>query len=302
MKKPPTSQLLVLIVLLCSFTGGDNDEESSKYVWRSDITLLLKEDLEANVDINLPEGHFYTSETIIAENDSGTVSGAGKGQTIIEAAQGFKALPDPYFGQAGTELTAMFKLYWCTGDIIFKDITFLVTGEAPSISHNNPFAGITTTIDNIVVVGECLYGPITITYKNLQIKGESSNDTGSRNGQNLLWPLIALWMNSEYPINLIMEICEIENCGRVALEFWHAHGGTGEINNNVFSNSHGGVWLGPGMTESEVNVKNNAFSNISTDAISNNLGCSGCFMNNTLDGEPMADDYPKSLIARNIVF
>jgi len=290
MKNPPTSQLLVLIILLCSFSGGDKDEESSKYVSGSDITLLLREDLEANVDINLPEGHFYTSETIIAESYSGTVSGAGKGKTIIEAARGFKALPDPYFGQAGTELTAMFELYWCTGDVTFKDITFLVTGEAPSESHNNPFVGITTTIDNIIVVGECLYGPITVTYKNLHIKGESSNDAGSGQGQNLLWPLIALGMNSEYPINLIMENCEIENCGRVALELWQTHGGTGEINNNVFSNCHRGVWLGQGMTESEVNVKKNAFSNISTDAISNNFGCSGCFVNNTLDGEPMADD------------
>lgn len=290
MKKPPTSQLLVLIILLCSFTGGDNDEESSRYVSGSDITLLLKEDLEAKVDINLPEGHFYTSETIIAENYSGTVSGAGKGKTIIEAAQGFKALPDPYLNRAGTELTAMFELYWCTGDVTFKDITFLVTGEAPSESHNNPFVGITTTIDNIVVVGECLYGPITVTYKNLQIKGESNNDTGSSHGQNLMWPLIALGVNSEFPINLIMENCEIENCGKVALEISLAHGGTGEINNNVFSNCYKGVWLGPGMTESDFNVKNNAFSNISTDAISNNFGCSGCFMNNTLDGEPMADD------------
>lgn len=290
MKKSPTSQLLVLILLLCSFTGGDKDEQSSKYVSGSDITLLLKEDLEANVDINLPEGHFYTSETIIADNYSGTVSGAGKGKTIIEPAQGFKASPDPYINRAGTELTAIFEVYWCTGDVTFKDITFIVTGEAPSESHNNPFVGIKTTVDNIIVVGECLYGPITVTYENLQIKGQNSNDSGSDHGQNLLWPLIVLGRNSEYPIHLIMENCEIENCGIAALEFWHAQGGSGEINNNVFSNCHTGVWLGPGLTESEINVKNNVFSNISTDAISDNFGCSGCFLNNTLDGEPMADD------------
>jgi hypothetical protein len=224
---------------------------------------------------------------------SGTVSGTGKDKTIIEATQGFKALPDSYLNRPGTEVASMFEVCWPTGDITFQDITFLVTGEAPAELHNNPFTGTKTTMDNIIVVTEGIGCPITVTFKNLQIKGETSNDSHSSHGYNLMWPLIAVGQNAQYRVDLIAENCEIDNCGQVGLEYWHAHGGVGEINGNVFSNCYTGVWLGPGLADSEVNVKNNEFINITTAAISNTYGCLGCFMNNTLDGEPIADNCPQ---------
>lgn len=287
MKKTPTFQILVLLFALFSLIGC---KEPPRYVSGEDITLLLRQDLEANLDINLPEGHFYTSETIITENYSGTVSGAGKGLTFIEAAQGFKALPDSNLNMPGKVLTEIFGLNWITGDVTFQDITFLVKGEAPAESHDNPFAGMKTTIDNIIVVSECLNGPVTVTFRNLQIVGEASSDAGASRGQNLMWPLIAVGQNSEYAINLVAENCEIDHSGNVALEFWHAHGGTGEMNGNVFSNCNIGIWLGPGLVDSELNVKDNTFTTISSAAIRNDYGYTGCFMNNTVDGAPIADD------------
>jgi hypothetical protein len=295
MKNLSTLQLVVLTIGICSIVACSKDDDSytgdSKYITGTDITSLLREDFAAGIDVNLPAGHFYTSESIFAKDYSGTLRGAGKDVTIIEAAQGFKASFDPYVNRGA--FTEMFSVYWPTGDVTFQDMTILITGEAPAEPHNNPFAGVKTTIDNVICVTGGVNGPITVTFKNLKIKGEPSSDAGACNGKNLMWPLIAVAENETYPLNLIAENCEVEHAGQIAIEYWHAHGGTGEINSNVFTDCYIGVWLGPGLAESEINVKDNEFINITNIAISNGRGYSGCFMNNTLDGGPMTDSCPQ---------
>lgn len=288
-----TSSILNLFVVACIFVAfmacSKEDAEEPRYKSEDTITVLLREDLKPGNDLMLPVGHFYTNEAIIVENYKGTVSGAGIDKTIIEVAQGFKALPDPYVNQSGTEIASLFSMYWPTGDVTFKDITFLIKGEAPALAHNNPFAGTKTTIDNVIVVTGGVDSAITVTFKNIQIIGELSSDAGASKGCNLMWPLIAAGMNDRYSIDLVAENCEIVNCGNVGLEYWNAHGGSGEINNNRFENCYNGIWLGWGMAASTVNIKNNDFVNNSI-PISNNSGCPACCMNNTRNGEPMADD------------
>jgi hypothetical protein len=292
MKNLSFLQLLVLVFAICSLVACTK-EESSKYISGEDITQLLREDLEAGIDIDLPEGHFYTSESIFVDSFNGTVSGAGKDKTIIEAAQGFKALPDPYINRPGTNVSEMFSVAWSTGDITFRDMTFLITGEAPAEPHNNPFMGTKTTIDNVIAVTGGIDGPITVTFKNLKIKGETSSDPGADRGKNLMWPLIVCGMYDDYRIDMIAENCEVDNSSEVAIEYWYAHGGTGEINGNVISNSHIGIWLGAGLEGCELTVQDNVFSNMTGPSIDNTGNYPGCFMNNTLDGEAMTDSCPE---------
>jgi len=153
MKKPIAILILIFVVslLLVSVTVAQEEADVSEYVPGTDITERLRSDLNAGLDIRLGAGHYYVSESIIVQGYNGTISGAGKGKTIIEAAQGFQDTPDPLFPPEFT-VTAMFALYWPTGDVAFRDLTLLVTGDAPAQPHNNPFKGHTNTIDNAIVV------------------------------------------------------------------------------------------------------------------------------------------------------
>jgi len=269
------------------------------YVPGSDITEQLTNDLNAGLDVNLPAGHFYVSESIVALYYSGTLKGAGKEATIIEAAQGFKALPVWFQGNEYHH-TTIFNLSESKGDVTIKNLTILVNGNAPAEEHENAFYGTVNTIDNAIVVDgvspEAVNG-ITVTYKNLRIKGEYSNDPLSVNNKNLIYPLITTgWMLSgpagTGPVNAVIMNCEVENSGDTGIEYFACQGGLGNIKNNEISNSFAGIWLGWGNWDGEIVVMNNRFNNITTVPVSyyppwytNNL----CIKNNTLDGAPMTE-------------
>lgn len=270
----------------------------SEYLPGTDITEQLRADLNAGLDVNLPAGHFYVSETIIVEGYSGTVKGAGKDVTIIEAAQGYKATEDPMFPWPNIKLTEMFAIEWAKGDVTIKDMTILVTGDSPAEAHLNPFHGWTTTIDNVIVVAgvhaEALSG-ITVTLHNLEIRGEDSDDSGSLNGKNLAYPVVIGGVGGTKPVSACIKNCEIKNSGLIAIEYFDVFGGAGIIKDNEIMNCRGGIWTGfmtdPLTQLGELNVKDNIFTDMTWYAIRNmNTWSSYCLKNNTLDGELMADD------------
>ena len=271
----------------------------SAYIPGTDITVQLRNDLNAGLDVTLPAGHFYVSETIIVIGYSGTVKGAGKDVTIIETAEGYQATPDPMFPYPGVELTEIFAIYWSKGDVSFKNMTILVPGDSPAEEHNNPFFGPSTTIDNVIVVSgvdaEAENG-ITVTFKNLKIMGDLSNDPLSHNGFNMAWPLIATAIGGEpKPVSLDIKNCEVQYSGEAAIQYMDVHGGHGDIMNNEISNCFEGIsmelYYDPLNVLGEVIVKNNDLNNITGDAIINtNTWYYYCIKNNTLDGEPLDDD------------
>ena len=59
-------------------------QPTSEYVHGTDITDRLRSDLENGLDVTLPAGRFFVSESIIVFDYSGTVEGAGKKKTIID--------------------------------------------------------------------------------------------------------------------------------------------------------------------------------------------------------------------------
>jgi len=272
----------------------------SEYVHGADITAQLRADLNAGLDVKFPAGHFYISESIIVEGYSGTVEGAGKDATIIEAAQGFKVTDEPMFS-ASEGVTEMFAFYWSTGDVTCKNLTLLVKGNSPAEAHNNPFHGDLTTIDNAIVVAgihEEAESGITVTFINLKIKGEDSTDPMSRKGKNLVYPLIVTGLQgAPKPVSTVIKNCEIENSGSDAIEYWAVFGGSGIIKDNKIKNCYSGIrtfsLTDPLTILGELTIKENIFRNlVRPDRAIRNLNkwSRYCIKKNTLDGTLMTDD------------
>ena len=272
----------------------------SEYIPGTDITVQLRTDLNAGRDVKIPAGHFYVSESIIVEGYSGTLMGAGKDTTIIEAAQGFKGTEEPMFSP-GEEVTDMFAFYWSKGDVTCENLTLLVTGNSPAEAHNNPFLGDLTTIDNaIVVVGihEESESGITVTFNNLKIKGENSTHPMSRKGKNLVYPLIVTGLQgAPKPISTVIKNCEIENSGSDSIAYWAVFGGSGLIKDNDIKNCYSGIrtfsLTDPLTILGELTLKDNMFTKlIRPDRAIRNLNTwsSCCLKNNTQDGVLMTDD------------
>jgi parallel beta-helix repeat protein len=262
------------------------------YIAGTDITEQLRNDLTAGLNVKLPEGHFYVSEPIVVQDYSGTVKGAGKDVTIIESVEGFQPVlisTDPL-----SEITAIFLILRSKGDVTFKDMTLLITGDAPAELHYNISLGmVTTTIDHGIAVTrvnpEAVNG-ITVELKNLRIKGEHSDDQFSVNNRNLAFALTATGKAGDIPVNTIYKNCEIDNTGFYAIGFIESQEGWGAIENNEISNSSYGIWLRDNL-DGEIIVKNNRFNNIPIDPIKVvGVVSNYCFKNNKLDGAPMIDD------------
>lgn len=283
-------KLFLLIIFTPLFIACD-DEETTK--WQGDITDVLRAELLAGNDITIPEGIYTVSETIVQDGYCGTIKGAGKGLTILEAKDGFKSVD--FDDQPGTKITAFFLINDAPCDVTFSDMTFNIIGEAPAELHNNPFAQNRITMDNVIVVSGNTENAITVTYKNLEINGEPSTDARAAHGKNLMWPLIAFASDdaARKAVDLLIENCEVNHAGQIAFEYLQAGGGKGTITNNKVNDSYRGVWLGWNMTDMEVDVTNNEFSNISDYVIENKYGAKCCFMNNIEDGVAMDDDCPQ---------
>lgn len=267
------------------------------YTPGTDITEQLKSDFGAGLDITIPAGHFYISESIVVQGYSGTVKGAGMDETIIEAAQGFTPLPDPFFSDipGDIKVAEMFSVLWSKGDVTFADMTLIITGDAPAQPHFNPFVGEKTTIDNGIVVAAVspeIENSITVTFKNIRVAGENSTDSGSFNGKNLMFPLVITGWGGNAPINAIIKNCAIDNAGLYGIEYFDAFEGSAEIKGNQITNSVAGIWLGDGLGSAEVTVKDNILMNISfINPIRIVLPIqSYCIKNNILDGASMPDE------------
>lgn len=272
----------------------------SEYIPGTDITVQLRTDLIAGRDVKIPAGHFYISEPIIVKGYTGTLMGAGKDTTIIEAAQGFKGSGEPMFS-AGEEVTDMFGFYWSKGDVSCENLTLLVTSNSPAKAHNNPFLGDLTTIDNAIVVAgihEEAESGITVTFNNLKVKGENSTNPMSCKGKNLVYPLIVTGLQgAPKPISTVIKNCEIENSGSDAIAYWAVYGGSGIIIDNEIRNCYSGIrtfsLTDPLTILGELTIKENKFRNLTRPdrAIRNlNKWSSYCFKKNMLDGLLIPDD------------
>lgn len=278
---------------------GPKIASKSDYIPGTDITHQLREDLNAGLDVTLPAGRFYVSESIIVEGYSGTLKGAGKEATTIENTpyQPFRAMEDTLFGP-DFPLTEILAFYWSKGDLTIKDLTIKVSGEAPAELHNNPFYGNLSTIDNaIVVVGTDEESDgIVVSIKNIKVVGEVSLYPYALNEKNMVHPIVVGGaFGSGKPVSTRIMDCEVVNCGANAVEYFDAFGGTGVIKNNTFQDCIAGPWMGYWMDPldvlGELTVKDNVFTNMTYYAIGNwGIWSSYCIKNNIEDGEFIPDN------------
>ena len=261
---------------------------SSNYVPGEDITEQLRSDLENGLSVTLPAGHFYLSESVfITGYTGGTIKGAGKGFTIIEASPGFKALPNPFIGG---ETASILEFHWATGDITLKAMSVMVEGETPAEEHVHLFLGTSTNIDNIFVVQG---RNISVEYKDLSFKGEFVGDEvpGAVNGYNVGIPMLTSgWQAEGGPINLTIKNCEVDGAGEFGMDYLVGNG-VAEFKDNDISNAHVGLRLAI-LWDGNVTVKDCRFENITADVILEYgyIGIPLCFKDNMEDGLPLPDD------------
>jgi hypothetical protein len=268
------------------------------YVPGTDITEQLRNDLNAGHDVAIPAGHFYISESIIVHEYAGTIKGAGRDETFLEAAQGFRASADPFpVFPPDKRFTEMLSIYHATGDVTMKAMTVMVTDDAPAEVHDNMWFPGVTTIDNVLFVGSVSLNAqvdeVTATFKDLAIIGEESDDPGAVNGKNMIYPITATgWYipgySADKPVNVVVKDCYIENAGFAGISYVVLPGGSGEIKGNEVLNSLQGVYLTE-MAWAE--VKGNAFAGIATAPIVKDVGVvDHCFKGNWLDGSKLPND------------
>ena len=291
---------LILIVIGIAFISGCSDDPEPYvadpiFVPNTDITSQLHSYLTDGKRISLDEGTFYVSESIIVEGFCGIVEGHPNGKTRIEVSSGFKAAVDPSLNlEPGEKLTEIFAIYNASCDVTFQNLVFDIVEAAPAEEHENPWLGTVTTIDNCVVVAAAIGAEINLTYRNLHINGNQSNDAGAVNGRNLAWPLIGVGPESgNTKIHYRVDNCVVNNSGQVAIEFWRTIGGDGEIANNTIINSYSGVWIGPVTTATTVNITDNVFTTIDNACIVNDGPAKLCSRRNTLNGIAMDDNCPQ---------
>lgn len=260
--------------------------KADKYLPGDDITDQLRDDLTDGLSVTLPAGHFYLSESIwIFGYPGGTLKGAGRDATIIEASPGFKVPDSPGF-PPGTGISSMLEIH-AEGDVTCKAFTILVEGDHPAEGHINPFYGgyYSTNIDNVItIIGD----GVSLECKDLRIKGEYVGDVeGAYNGYNVTWPIIGTGYGEPGLFNhLSVKNCEIIGAGGAAIDLWL--GTTAELKDNVISHADVGIMLleNPGMQT----VKDCHFSNITLSAFYTwDIG-PHCFKDNTLDGQLLADE------------
>jgi hypothetical protein len=254
--------------------------KADKYLPGTDITVKLKEDLEAGLSVTLPASHFYLSESIrVFGYPGGTIKGAGRDATIIEVSPGFEVPDHPLF-PPGTGISSMLEIH-AEGDVTCKAFTILVEGDHPAEGHIYSFSGAySTNIDNVIVV---IGDGISLECKDLRIKGEFVGDVeGAYNGYNVTWHIIGTGFGEPGLFNhLSVKNCVIDGAGGAGIDLWL--GTTAELKDNVISNTDLGIWIleNIGMQM----VKDCHFSNITSMVfcIGDNNG-PHCFKNNTLNG------------------
>ena len=213
---------LILFCLACE------EKENPRYVPGEDITTLLQEDLDNDVDIVLPAGKFYVSKTLYGKEYCGSISGAGKGVTEITAAPGFKSIDFAQQGVLDAEVACFFGFYAPICDISISDLTFIITGESPADPHLGA-QGTRTSMDFVIGLVGGTEVPVEVNIKNIEVLGEYTyfETTNHRN----IGQAFAVGGNENIDkikaVSLLVENCDLENLGIAGIHYFRAGGGSG---------------------------------------------------------------------------
>ncbi len=260
----------------------------TEYTPGTDITEQLKADLFTGLDVILPEGVFYLSESILVEGYSGTIQGAGKVLTIIKPNPdiAFKVVDDPDSPEYMRAIMLVF--YNSSGNITVKDLAFVIEGEAPAEPHYIPYFGTVNTIDYIIVfkgIDSNVNTNVTATFENISIKGDNIN-TGGIYGKNLGNGIVIQGPENNAIINSIVKNNNIEKVGGYGLDIRSISGLVTLEQNEINDCSCGIYFYNVGTSAGCQKVNENSISNTSSMGIfifySSNIDITGNHFKNCL--------------------
>ena len=182
--------------------------------------------------VNLKKGQFYLGRVIEVEGFDGTLKGAGKGKTIIEAVEnsepGSYLVLDPF---SGFDIPVVFFLLNPINSVQISDLTVEVNEPNPSTEYFNPWGGGPTHALTYIFYLSAISSHIFNTFVNhVRARGAS----GDFDGFNLLVPVDI--RNSAASSIHVVEHCEFENAGADGLHHLFAPGSSVIVRYNTFDN------------------------------------------------------------------
>lgn len=193
--------------------------------------------------VRLAAGRYQVHKPISIEGFEGTLEGTGRDITIVEAVrvsqgQGFELIDVPNAGPIPV-------LFWFDSPhrrINIENMTLQVLNPEPSDPYDNPWVGVTTNLNNLLVItgGEC-----EVQVKNVTMKGAPSVANASFGGKNLNWPLTIERTGSvtvqnsqfEHAAGWAIEVYELKSESTARIE----HNMTYECQGAVYGSSAGGT-------------------------------------------------------------
>lgn len=254
---------------LTGVTDADNIETALNTAKSTGGTVFLTDGDKSTSDL------YYTSRNIVVDGFSGTLTGEGKNNTIINAGrksdtEGFAPAYSPIWTilRPGAPLApTVLQLDNSTGDVTIKNLSILIKDDQPTDIIPDAYGSVATYLWSMI---ELIGGEFNAIIENVNLEGKESSAFGNSYGLNTGWGIhIMPWaaLPSEdwtlYPTkgNLTIKNVEIENIGNDAVLVMDYKDGS-EINITDL-NIHN---VGYGVTveriaDSFVNVSNVATSN-----------------------------------------
>jgi hypothetical protein len=191
--------------------------------------------------VELKEGRFYASRVMVVEDFAGTLKGAGKGKTIIEAIEnsepGSYLFYDPYYD---AQLTSVFFFPNPKRNVQISDLTAEVNTAIPADKYLNPWGGLVNALNSIfyITATSDLEKAFNTVVSHVRIQGAP----GDFAGQNIAFSLyISNYAASKHSFHVV-ENCDFENIGGNALEHYPIPGASVIIKSNTFKNLGWGAY------------------------------------------------------------
>ena len=163
------------------------------------------------------------------------------------------------------------RLLWLdapAGNITISDLTLQVLDSSPLGLHYNLFIkGESTALNNLLVItgrstkDDCDCGTQEFVIKDVAMRGASSDDGDSHNGQNLVFCGIVGPLKTG-PVETTVEDSDFAHCGQTAYESWSYLEGSSTFRDNTISDSKIGVWVSWNEEDVTTTITDNAFAHV----------------------------------------
>jgi parallel beta-helix repeat protein len=200
--------------------------------------------------VELSTGHFYVSRSISIDGFAGSIMGAGKEDTIIDAVRqgpmlgfGFQRVAVPFYTVVGWEnpvIPVVFVFSFPSSDVQIADITFQVLDPNPVDPWDFDFYGVTTTA--LFSFVEVIGGSFNAHISNVKMLGSD----GDFNGKNLLYG-VDIWGGPSYSVvggsgDHVIEYSHFESMAGGSIGIGYFDESSARIYGNTFHDLQLAIW------------------------------------------------------------